>query len=61
MVKALAGPLIDRIGARRVAISCDVLSMLVVGLIPLLHLAGALSFPLLLVLVAVAGGLRGPG
>ena len=61
LVKALAGPLIDRIGARRVAISCDVLSMLVVGLIPLLHLAGALSFPLLLVLVAVAGGLRGPG
>jgi MFS family permease len=60
LVKALAGPLIDRIGARRVAISCDVLSMLVVGLIPLLHLAGTLSFPLLLVLVAVAGGLRGP-
>src|SRR5215212_9345122 len=61
LVKALAGPLIDRIGARRVAISCDVLSMLVVGLIPLLHLAGTLSFPLLLVLVAVAGSLRGPG
>jgi len=61
LVKALAGPLIDRIGARRVAITCDVLSMLVVGLIPLLHLAHLLSFPLLLVLVAVAGGLRGPG
>ncbi len=61
LVKALAGPLIDRIGARRVAITCDVLSMLVVGLIPLLHLADALSFPLLLVLVAVGGGLRGPG
>ena len=61
VVKALAGPLIDRIGARRVAITCDVLSMLVVGLFPLLHLAHALSFPALLVLVAVAGGLRGPG
>ena len=61
VVKALAGPLIDRIGARRVAITCDVLSMAVMGLVPLLHLGGALSFPLLLALVAVAGGLRGPG
>jgi MFS family permease len=61
VVKALAGPLIDRIGARRVAIACDVLSMVVVGLVPLLHLAGVLSFPALLALVAVGGGLRGPG
>ncbi len=61
LVKALAGPLIDRIGARRVAITCDVLSMLVVGLIPLLHLVDALRFPLLLGLVAVGGALRGPG
>jgi MFS family permease len=61
VVKALAGPVIDRIGARRIAITCDLLSMVVVGLIPLLHLAGALSFPALLVLVAIGGGLRGPG
>ena len=61
VVKALAGPLIDRIGARRVAITCDVLSMVVVGMIPLLHLADALSFPVLLGLVAIGGGLRGPG
>jgi len=61
VVQALAGPVIDRLGARRVAISCDLLSMLVVGLIPLLHLAGALSFPQLLALVAVGGGLRGSG
>ena len=39
VVQALAGPLIDRLGARRVAITCDLLSMVVVGLIPLLHLA----------------------
>jgi MFS family permease len=61
VVQALAGPLIDRLGARRVAISCDLMSMVVVGLIPLLHLGGQLSFPALLVLVAVAGGLRGAG
>jgi MFS family permease len=61
VVQALAGPVIDRLGARRVAITCDLLSMVVVGLIPLLHLAGALSFPVLLGLVALGGGLRGPG
>jgi MFS family permease len=61
VVKALAGPLIDRLGARRVAITCDVLSMVVVGAIPLLHVAGTLTFPALLALVALAGGLRGPG
>jgi MFS family permease len=60
VVKAAAGPLIDRLGARRVAITCDLLSMVVVGLVPLLHVAGALHFPVLLVLVALGGALRGP-
>jgi MFS family permease len=61
VVQALAGPMIDRLGARRVAITCDTLSMAVVGLVPVLHLADALSFPVLLVLVALGGALRGPG
>lgn len=61
LAKVLGGPVIDRIGARRVSITCDVLSVPVIGTIPLLHEAGVLSFPLLLVLVALAGGLRGPG
>ena len=59
--KALGGPLLDRVGPRRVTLVCDLGSALVVGSIPLLHQLGALSFPLLLVLVAVAGALRGPG
>ncbi|MFC6287216.1 MFS transporter [Nocardioides sp. GCM10027113] len=61
VLKVLGGPVIDRLGARRVSIVCDVGSLVVVGLVPLLHLAGALSFPVLLALVAVAGALRGPG
>ena len=61
VMKALAGPLVDRIGARRVAIGADLGSFVVVGLVPLLHLFGALTFPALLGLVAVAGALRGPG
>ena len=59
--KAVGGPLVDRIGPRRVALTCDALSLVVVGAIPMAHAAGALSFPLLLVLVALAGTLRGPG
>lgn len=61
LFKVLGGPVIDRVGARRVAITCDVASMLVVALIPLLYDAGLLSFAGLLGLVAVAGALRGPG
>jgi MFS family permease len=61
LLKAFGGPLVDRVGPRRTAIAADSLSFLVVGLIPLLHHAGSLSFPILLGLVAVAGALRGPG
>jgi MFS family permease len=59
--KAFGGPLVDRVGPRRMAITVDLLSFVAVGMIPLLHHSGALTFPLLLGLVAVAGALRGPG
>jgi MFS family permease len=61
VLKVLGGPLIDRYGARRVAVTCDLGSLVVVGSVPLLHEAGVLPFGLLLALVAVAGALRGPG
>jgi MFS family permease len=61
LMKVLGGPLIDRVGARRISIGCDLGSALVVGAIPALHLLGVLTFPLLLTLVALAGALRGPG
>jgi len=61
VLKVLGGPVIDRVGARRVAITCDWASLAVVGAIPFLHEAGVLSFPAFLGLVAVAGALRGPG
>ncbi|KRF34764.1 MFS transporter [Nocardioides sp. Soil805] len=59
--KALGGPLLDRLGPRRVTLTCDLASAVVVGAIPFLHHLGMLTFPLLLVLVALAGALRGPG
>jgi MFS family permease len=61
LLKVLGGPVIDRVGARRVAVTCDTASVVVVGSIPLLHQAGVLTFPAFLALVAVAGALRGPG
>ncbi len=60
-LKALSGPVIDQVGARTVAVACDLGSTLVVGSIPLLHHAHRLPFGALLALVAVAGALRGPG
>lgn len=61
LASALGGPLIDRIGGRRVSIVADALSLVVVGMIPLLADTDRLAFPALLVLVALAGLLRGLG
>lgn len=60
LAKALAGPLIDRIGARRISIWCDGLSMLAVALVPMLFWAGFLSIWALLPAVALIGVLRAP-
>ena len=61
LVKALTGPLVDRIGPRAVSWTTDTVSALAVALIPLLYSMRALSFPPLMVLVAVTGAMRGPG
>jgi MFS family permease len=57
----LGGPLIDRFGPRRTAILADSASAISVALIPTLHAIGGLSYPVVLVLVASAGTLRGFG
>lgn len=59
--QALAGPVTDRVGARRASIASDAVSVLLVGLIPVLHALGALHFGTLVALVALAGAVRGPG
>ena len=61
VAKAAAGPVMDRVGARTVSLLADATSVVVVAAVPLLHLAGHLPLPLLLVLVALAGLVRGPG
>lgn len=61
VVKALTGPLVDRTGPRVVSWSTDAASAGAAAAIPLLHALGLLSFPVLLVLVALIGAVRGPG
>lgn len=60
VAKALSGPLIDRVGPKCIAIVCDVASVAVVGLVPLLHWLGLLDIPVLLPVVFAMGVLRGP-
>lgn len=60
VAKALAGPLIDRAGARRIAVWFDCLSAAAMAVIPLLFWAGWLSIELLLPAVALVGALRAP-
>ncbi|MFH8681696.1 MFS transporter [Streptomyces lydicus] len=61
LAKALAGPLVDRTGPRRVSWTTDLLSAAAAGAVPVLHAVDQLSLPLLLVLVALIGAARGPG
>ncbi|MBY5819388.1 MFS transporter [Rhizobium leguminosarum] len=58
--KALSGPLIDRVGPKRIAVVCDIASVAVVMLVPVLDWFGLLTTPLLLPIVFVMGVLRGP-
>lgn len=61
LVKLLAGPLVDRLGPRRVSWVADVVSAAGAGAMALLHALGLLAFPVLLGLVALIGAARGPG
>ncbi|MFE9407660.1 MFS transporter [Streptomyces sp. NPDC006704] len=62
VVSALAGgPVIDRVGRRRVSVGSDVVCGLAVATIPLLHQAGLLAFWLLCALMALGGLAHTPG
>ncbi|MFF0550650.1 MFS transporter [Streptomyces sp. NPDC004311] len=57
----IGGPVIDRIGRRRVSAASDLVCGLSVGAIPLLHHAGLLEFWMLCALMAVGGLVHTPG
>ncbi|MGH9296959.1 MAG: MFS transporter [Acidimicrobiales bacterium] len=60
-VQALGGPMVDRLGARRVSVATDALAAVFVGAVPVLSAMHLLSLPVLAALVAVAGAARGAG
>ncbi|MER6583614.1 MFS transporter [Nonomuraea sp. NPDC001023] len=61
LVKALAGPLADRVGPRRISWIGDVVSAAAAGTVVLLHALDLLPLGALIALVAVVGAARGPG
>ena len=60
VAQALAGPLIDRLGPRRIAITGDLVSMAAMMTAPVLYAAGALHLWALMALMAVTGAADGP-
>lgn len=57
----VGGPVIDRLGRRRVAVASDAVCAAAVAAVPLLHHAGALHFWMLCALMAVNGLAHTPG
>jgi MFS family permease len=57
----VGGHVVDRIGGRRTSVISDLASAGATALIPLLHFAGILPFPILLLLVFLGAALDGPG
>ncbi len=55
-----AGAIVDRYGARRTMLACDLVRMPLLALFPVLHAAHLLSFALMLVLVALEGAFTTP-
>lgn len=58
--QALSGPFIDRVGPRKVSVIGDVIVAITIATIPILHGLDALTFPLLLCLLAIVGTADGP-
>jgi MFS family permease len=58
---ALGGPFVDRIGAWRTAVVSDLVAAVLVAAVPVLHLLGRLPLAALMVLVGLAGAVRGLG
>ncbi|MBT2508165.1 MFS transporter [Streptomyces sp. ISL-98] len=57
----VGGPVIDRLGRRRVSIATDLICGISVAAIPLLFYAGALEFWMLCVLMGISGFVATPG
>jgi MFS family permease len=59
LLQATAGPLVDRVGARRASMLGNAVAAVLVAAIPALHAANMLHLGVLMALVAAAGAVRG--
>ncbi|MGW2204449.1 MFS transporter [Streptomyces sp. NPDC001774] len=57
----VGGPVVDRIGRRRISVASDLVCASALAAIPLLHRAGVLQFWMLCALMAVTGLFHAPG
>ncbi|ADD41032.1 MFS transporter [Stackebrandtia nassauensis] len=60
LCQVLAGPLIDRIGPKRISVWGDVTAAVFLAAIPLAYQLDVLSLPVLMVLIALSGAAEGP-
>lgn len=58
--QALSGPIIDRIGPKKVAVVCDLIVAMGLVTIPILFALGTLSLPIMMGLLVVVGAADGP-
>ncbi len=58
--QALSGPLLDRVGPKRISVAGDLVSMTAMTIAPLLSLAGSLPLWALMLLMALVGAADGP-
>ena len=59
VAQAISGPVVDRFGLRRSCVTGNAAAAVLVGAVPALYAAGALSIGSLFAIVAVAGAVRG--
>lgn len=58
--QALSGPIIDRVGPKRISVTCDVIQAVALVTVPVLFALDALSLPIMMGLLALVGAADGP-
>jgi MFS family permease len=61
ITSVLGGPLVDRIGFRRASVLGDLACSIAIAAVPVLHFAGLLSFPILVLLVFLMSSINTQG
>ena len=62
MIPAVLGrPIVDRLGFRRASVSADLVSAVLIGAVPALHLSGVLEFWHLVILVFLLSSINAQG